>query len=145
MPGADPVAEQPGPVYRASRLSRGAAWLVIACAAGVSIYGLATVGGASTKAIAVSAIFGLMAWAALRLEVRATPEALVVCGGRTTRRFPWADVRGFEIDQRTGREVSVLLKGNARHRLPIVEVATRRVPAETVREELERYWRAHRR
>jgi len=28
--------------------------------------------------------------------------------------------------------------------LPIVEVATRRVPAEDVRSELERYWKAHR-
>jgi hypothetical protein len=111
----------------------------------VSVYGLITQGGASARAIAVSGVFGLMAWAALRLEVRATPEALVVCGGRTTRRFPWADVRGFEIDQRTGREISVLLKGNARQRLPIVEVATRRVSAETVRDELERYWKSHRR
>jgi hypothetical protein len=139
------VAEEPGPVYQASKLSRGAAWLVIGCAAGVSVYGLATSGGASTKAIAVSGFFGLLAWAALRLEVRATPEALVVCGGRTIRRFPWSEIRGFEIDQRTGREISVLLKGNARHRLPIVEVASRRVPAETVRDELERYWKSHRR
>jgi hypothetical protein len=53
-------------------------------------------------------------------------------------------VRGFEIDKRTGREISVLLKGNARHRLPIVDVATRRVPAERVRDDLERYWKAHR-
>jgi hypothetical protein len=139
------VADEPGPVYRASNLSRGAAWLVLGCAAGVSIYGLITAGGASSKAVAVSGLFGLMAWAALRLEVRATPDALIACGGRKIRRFPWADVRGFEIDQRTGREILVLLKGNARHRLPIVEVATRRVPAETVRVELDRYWRAHRR
>lgn len=139
------MGEEPGPVYQASKLSRGAAWLVIGCAAGVSVYGLITQGGASAKAIAVSGVFGLMAWAALRLEVRATPDALVVCGGRTTRRFPWADVRGFEIDQRTGREISVLLKGNGRQRLPIVEVATRRVSAETVRDELERYWKSHRR
>jgi hypothetical protein len=139
------VGEEPGPVYQASKVSRGAAWLVLGCAAGVSVYGLVTQGGASAKAIAVSGLFGLMAWAALRLEVRATPDALVVCGGRTTRRFPWADVRGFEIDQRTGRDISVLLKGNARRRLPIVEVATRRVPAETVRAELEQYWRSRRR
>ena len=138
------MADEPGPVYRASRLSRGAAWLVLACAAGISVYGLISSGAASTKAIAVSGLFGLMAWAALRLEVRATPDALIACGGRRIRRFPWADVRGFEIDPRTGREISVLLQGNARHRLPIVEVATRRVPAESVRDELERYWRAHR-
>ena len=139
------MADEPGPVYRASKLSRGAAWLVLACAAGVSVYGLITSGAASTKAIAVSGLFGLMAWAALRLEVRATPDALIACAGRRLHRFPWADVRGFEIDQRTGREISVLLKGNVRHRLPIVEVATRRVPAEKVRDELERYWKAHRR
>jgi Bacterial PH domain len=139
------VADEPAPVYRASKVSRGAAWLVLACAAGVSIEGLIGAGGASTPAIAVSGVFGLMAWAALRLEVRATPDALVVCGGRTTRRFPWADIHGFEIDRRTGRDIAVLLKGNARQRLPIVEVATRRVPAETVRDELDRYWKAHRR
>ena len=139
------MGEEPGPIYRASKLSRGAAWLVIACAAGVSVYGIVKVGGASTKAIAVCGLFGLMGWAALRLEVRATPEALVVCGGRTTRRFPWADVRGFEIDQRTGRDIVVLLKGKARQRLPIVEVATRRISPEKVRDELERYWRSHRR
>ncbi len=49
------------------------------------------------------------------------------------------------VDKRTGRDVAVLLKGNARHRLPIVEVATRRLPAEGVRDDLERYWKAHRR
>ncbi len=139
------MADEPGPVYRASKLSRGAAWLVLACAAGVSTYGLITAGGASTKAIAVSGLFALMAWAALRLEVRANPDALLSCGGRKIRRFPWADIRGFEIDPRTGRDISVLLKGNAKHRLPIVEVATRRIPPETVRAELERYWKAHRR
>jgi PH (Pleckstrin Homology) domain-containing protein len=139
------VVDEPGPVYRASKVSRGAAWLVLACAAGVSIEGLIAAGGASTQAIAVAGVFGLMAWAGLRLEVRATPDALVVCGGRTTRRFPWADIRGFEIDRRTGRDIAVLLKGDARQRLPIVEVATRRVPAETVRDELDRYWKDHRR
>lgn len=139
------MGDEPGPVYRASRVSRGAAWVVLACAAGVSIAGLVTSGGASTKALVVSALFGLLAWAALRLEVRATPQELVVCGGRTIRRFPWSDVRGFEVDRRTGRDVAVVLKGNARHRLPIVEVATRRLPADQVRDDLERYWKAHRR
>jgi hypothetical protein len=139
------VGEEPGPLYRASKLSRGAAWVVLACAAGVSVAGIITSGGASTKAVVVSGLFGLVAWAGLRLEVRATPDALVACAGRRTRRFPWSDVRGFEIDKRTGREISVLLKGNARHRLPIVDVATRRVPAERVRDDLERYWKAHRR
>ena len=139
------MGEEPGPLYRASKLSRGAAWVVLACAAGVSVAAIANGGGASTSAVVISGLFGLIAWALLRLEVRATADALVVCGGRRTRRFPWADVRGFEVNKRTGREIAVLLKGNSYHRLPIVEVATRKVPAEVVRADLERYWKAHRR
>jgi len=138
------VDREPRPVYRASKLTRGAAWLVLACSAGIAVASITTAGAGSTKPVLISAIFGLFAWAGLRLEVRATPDALVVCGGRTTRRFPWSDVRGFEVDRRTGRDISVLLKGNARHRLPIVDVATRKVPAEEVRADLERYWKAHR-
>ena len=137
--------EEPGPVYRASKWSRGAAWVVLGCAAGVSIFGILQSAGAATRAIAVSGIFGLLAWAALRLEVRATPDGLYSCGGRKLYRFPWSDIRGFEVDPRTDREIFVLLKGNARHRLPIVDVATRRIPAERVRNELDRYWKAHRR
>ena len=138
------MGEEPGPVYRASKLSRGAAWVVLACAFGVAIFGILHSAGAATKAIAVSGVFGLLAWAALRLEVRATPDSLFACAGRRVYRFPWSDVRGFEVDPRTEREIYVLVKGNIRHRLPIVDVATRRIPAEVARGELERYWRAHR-
>ena len=137
------MADEPGPVYRASKLSRGAAWVVLACTAALAVARLT--GEVTTSIVVIVAVFGLFAWAALRLEVRATPDALVVCGGRTTRRFPWSDVRGFEVDRRTGRDIAVLLKGNARQRLPIVDVATRRVPADDVRADLERYWKAHRR
>ena len=137
------MADEPGPVYRASKLSRGAAWVVLTCTAALAVARIT--GEVPTSIVVIVAVFGLFAWAALRLEVRATPDALVVCGGRTTRRFPWADVRGFEVDRRTGREIAVLLKGNARHRLPIVDVATRRAQAEDVRADLERYWKTHRR
>ena len=91
------------------------------------------------------AIFVLLSWALLRLEVRATADGLVVCGGRRTRRFPWAGVRGFEVNRKTDREIFVLVKGNARHLLPIAEVASRKVPADRVRDDLERFWKAHRR
>ncbi|HEV7535896.1 MAG TPA: hypothetical protein VGP90_09695 [Acidimicrobiia bacterium] len=138
------MGEEPGPVYRASKVSRGAAWLVLACAAAVSVSAIMASTSATTGAVVTSGLFALLAWALLRLEVRATPDALVSCGGRRIRRFPWADVRGFEVE-RSGREIAVLLKGDARHRLPIVEVAMRRVPAEVVRSDLERYWKAHRR
>lgn len=138
------MGEEPGPLYQASKVSRTAAWLVLGCAAAVSFAGIMGSGGDATPAVLVSGLFGLMAWAALRLEVRAVPDALVVCGGRTTRRIPWSEVRGFEIDTRTGREITVLLAGNARQRLPIVEVASRRTPADVVRDDLVRYWKAHR-
>jgi hypothetical protein len=136
------VPEEPGPVYRASKLSRGAAWVVLACAAVMAVAALTS--EIPRQTLFVLAVFGLFAWAALRIEVRAAPEYLAVCAGRKQYRFPWADITGFEVDQRTGREISVLLKGNARHRLPIVDVATRRLPADDVRAELERYWKAHR-
>jgi len=139
------MAEEPGPVYRASRFSRAAAWVVLACTAGTAIDAILSPGAVAGAVLVPFSIFGLLAWALLRLEVRATADALVVCGGRRMRRFPWADVRGFEVNRRTGNEVAVLLKGNAHHRLPIVDVATRKRPAEQVRAELDRYWRAHRR
>ena len=139
------MVEEPGPVYRASKFSRGAAWVVLACAAGVAVGGLVNRGGVPNTALVMAGIFAVFAWALLRLEVRATADALVVCGGRRIRRFPWADIRGFEINQRTGREIAVLLKGNTIHRLPITDVAMRKVPPEQVLADLERYWKAHRR
>jgi hypothetical protein len=132
-------------VFRASKFSRAAAWVVLACAAGISVAAITNAGGTPTSAVVMSGIFALAAWALLRLEVRAGPEELVVCGGRKTRRFAWADVRGFEINRKTDREIFVLVKGNARHLLPIASVASRRVPASQVRDDLERYWKAHRR
>jgi hypothetical protein len=139
------VADEPGPVYRASRLSRGAAWVVLACTAGMALDGILSPGQVPGVVLVSVSIFALLAWALLRLEVRATADMLVVCGGRRTRRFPWSEIRGFEVNRKTGNEVAVLLKGNAYHRLPIVDVATRKLPAEQARAELERYWRAHRR
>jgi hypothetical protein len=138
------VADNPGPVYRASRFSRGSAWVVLACTAGVAIDAIRTPGRVASAVLVVMGVFALLAWALLRLEVRATAQNLVVCGGRRMRRFPWAEIRGFEVNRRTGNEVAVLLEGAAHRRLPIVDVATRKLPAEQVRAELERYWRAHR-
>jgi hypothetical protein len=136
------MGEEPGPLYRASKLSRGAAWFVMGCTAAVAIAALTS--EMSGAPLGVLAIFALFGWAALRLEVRATPDALVVCSGRKIQRYPWSEIRGFEVDRRTEREVFLLLEGNARRRLPIVDVATRRIPAEDARADLERYWKAHR-
>ena len=133
---------EPGPLYRASKLSRGAAWFVLGCTAAVAVVALTSEMPASP--LGVLAIFALFGWAALRLEVRATPDALVICSGRKIRRYPWSEIRGFEVDRRTEREIFLLLEGKARRRLPIVDVATRRIPAEEARADLERYWKAHR-
>ena len=108
-------------------------------------YALEPRGKIFTIVLILSGVFVLASWALLRLEVRASTEELVVCGGRTTRRFPWADVRGFEINPKTDREIFVVVKGNTRHLLPIASVASRKVRADQVRGDLERYWKAHRR
>ena len=136
------MGEEPGPLYRASKVSRGAAWFVLACTAAVAVAALTSEMPAAP--LGVLAVFALFGWAALRLEVRATPDALVVCSGRKIRRFPWSEIRGFEVDRRTEREIFLLLGENTRRRLPIVDVATRRIPAEDARADLERYWKAHR-
>jgi hypothetical protein len=111
----------------------------------MAIDAIITPGQVPGAVLATVSIFGLLGWALLRLEVRATADELVVCGGRRTRRFPWGEIRGFEVNRKTGNEVAVLLKGNSYHRLPIVDVATRKLPADQARAELERYWKAHRR
>jgi hypothetical protein len=136
------MGEEPGPLYRASKVSRGAAWFVLGCTAAVAVAALTS--EMSAAPLGVLGVFALFGWAALRLEVRATPDALVVCSGRKIRRFPWSEIRGFEVDRRTEREIFLLLEGNARRRLPIVDVATRRISAEEARADLERYWKAHR-
>jgi hypothetical protein len=97
-----------------------------------------------TKAILVSGVFALLATAALRLEVRARPDHLVVCWGARAQRIPWSDVRGFEVDNRTGRDVFVVLGSNRRQRLPLVDVATRKMSAAEPCEALKQYWRTHR-
>jgi hypothetical protein len=134
-----------GPAYRASKVSRGAAWFVLASAAIISIWALVTSPGSqATPAVAATGVFSLMAIAALRLEVRAKPEYLLVCWGAKVQRIPWTEVRGFSIDERTEREIYVLLADNQRRLLPVVEVATRRTPASQVRDALQAYWRRHR-
>jgi hypothetical protein len=147
MPPADndgAVAEDPAPVYRASKVSRGAAWFVLAAATVTAAWAIFYGGPEARPALVAMGVFSLLATAALRLEVRARPEHLVVCWGVGAQRIPWSDVRGFSIDERTEREVYVLLP-DGRRLLPVVEVATRRTPASAVRDALQAYWRHHRR
>jgi len=131
-------------MYRASQLTRGAAWVVLASTSAMALWAIVTGKTTPTKAILVSGVFALLATAALRLEVRARPDHLVVCWGARVRRIPWSDVRGFEVDNRTGRDVFVVLGSNRRQRLPLVDVATHKMSAVEPCEALKQYWRAHR-
>jgi hypothetical protein len=131
-------------VYRASHVTRVAAWVVLASTAAVAIWAIGGGGAAAMKPVLVTGLFALLATAALRLGVRADPDQLVICWGGRVRRMPWSDVRGFEVDDRTDRDVFVLLTDKRRERLPVVEVAMRRTSAVEVRTALDAYWRAHR-
>lgn len=139
------MEEGPAPVYRASKVTRGAAWFVLASATVVSVAAIRDAGSAATSAVLWIGLISLLAIAALRLEVRARPEYLFVCWGGRGQRIPWSEVKGFAADERTEREVYVVLPGGRRRLLPVVEVATRRTPATAVRDALQAYWRRHRR
>ena len=58
---SETVGEEPGPVYQASKVSRAAAWLVLGCAAGVSVAGIMGSGSDATPAVLLCGLFGLMA------------------------------------------------------------------------------------
>jgi hypothetical protein len=142
------VDEHEGPVYQASRANRAAAWVVLALAVAVAVRVNVSGGGASVKTLALGAVclvVAFLAAAALRFLVRADPEHLVVCWGGPVRRIPWSQVKGFGIDERTGRDVFVVLADKRKRRLPLVEVSSRRIPANEVRDALQRYWKTHRR
>jgi hypothetical protein len=140
--------EETGPVYRATTGNRFAAWVVLAAAAGGVLWAILSAGGLSIKAVALSAGFaliGFLAFAALRFQVRAEPDHLVVCWGGPLRRIPWSQIKGFGIGGRMDRDVYIVLADKRKKRLPLVEVSNQQTSAAEVREALQRYWRAHRR
>jgi hypothetical protein len=141
------VDEHAGPVYRASRANRAAAWVVIAAAVAVGIRVNLRAPRPSLETLAVGVlclVVAFLAVAALRFQVRADPHHLVVCWGVRRRRIPWSQIKGFGIDQRTGRDVFVVLADKQKRRLPLVDVSSRRIAATEVRDALQRYWKTHR-
>ena len=139
--------EDTGPVYRATAANRFAAWVVLAAAAGAVLWAILSA-GPSPKAVALSGGFALvafLAFAALRFQVRAEPEHLVVCWGGRLRRIPWSQIKGFGIGGPKGRDVYIVLVDKRKKRLPLVEVSNQQTSATEVRDALQRYWRAHRR
>ena len=142
------MADQPGPVYRSAGPSRVAAWVVLLLSLGAALGINAAGGGPSVGTGIVGAICLVVAFLAassLRFQVRAEPSQLVVCSGGPTRRIPWSQVKGFGVDERRGRNVYVVVADDRKMLLAIPDVRTGRVTAAHVRDELQRYWKRHRR
>jgi hypothetical protein len=139
------VAEDaPGPVYRAS--NRKAAWILFFVALGVAVAinanGRPSVGRGILGAVCLLVAF--LALSSVRFKVRADPRHLVVCSGGPTRKIPWADVQGFGIDEKRGRNVYVVVPGDRKMLLPIPEVRTGKITPAEVHDQLQRYWKTHR-
>jgi len=142
------MGDDTGPVYRATTANRVAAWVVLVAAAGGVVWAFLSAGGPSFKAVALSGVFalvGFLAFGALRFQVRAEPDHLVVCWGGPLRRIPWSQIKGFGIGGRADRDVYIVMVDKQKKRLPLVEVTNQQTSATEVRDALQRYWRAHRR
>jgi hypothetical protein len=138
------VADEAGPLYRAS--NRLAAWILLFVALGAAVAinanGKPSVGTGVIGAVCVLVAF--LALSSVRFKVQATPDRLVVCSGGPTRKIRWADVKGFGIDEKRGRNVYVVVQGDRKMLLPIPDVRTGKITPAQVRDDLSRYWKAHR-
>jgi hypothetical protein len=138
------VAEETGPVYRAS--NRKAAWVLLFVALGASVAinakGRPSLGSGILGGVCLLVAF--LALSSIRFKVRAEPNRLVVCSGGPTRKIPWVEVQGFGIDENRGRNVYVVVSGDRRMLLPIPDVRTGKITPGEVRDELQRYWKLHR-
>ena len=133
-----------GPVYRTS--NRLPAWILLFVALGAAVAinakGRPSVGTGLLGALCLLVAF--LALSSIRFKVRAEPSYLVVCSGGPTRKFRWSDIKGFGVDEQRGRNVYVVVPGDKKMLLPIPDVRTGKITAVEVRDELQRYWKAHR-
>ena len=138
------MADEAGPVYRAS--NRLAAWILLFVALGAAVAinanGKPSVGTGLIGAVLVLVAF--LALSSIRFKVQATPDRLVVCSGGPTRKIAWADVKGFGVDEKRGRNVYVVVPPDRKMLLPIPDVRTGKITATQVRDDLSRYWKSHR-
>lgn len=136
--------EETGPVFRAS--NRLPAWILffvsLGAAAAINANGRPSVGKGIIGAVCLLVAF--LALSSVRFKVRAEPRHLVVCSGGPTRKIPWADVQGFGIDEKRGRNVYVVVPPERRVLLPIPDVRTGKITPTEVQEQLQRYWKTHR-
>jgi hypothetical protein len=135
--------EERGPVFRAS--NRLPAWILffgaLSAAAAINANGRPSVVKGIVAAVCLLVAF--LALSSLRFKVRAEPRHLVVCSGGPTRKIPWADVQGFGIDEKRGRNVYVVVPPERRMLLPIPDVRTGKITPAEVQEQLQRYWKTH--
>jgi hypothetical protein len=139
----DAVDEETGPVYQATKANRVVASVVLAAAAAAVVWVIAS-GGSPIKVLALSggaAIIGFLALAALRFQVRADPDYLVVCGGGRLRRIPWAQIKSFGVGGPKGNDVFIVLADKRKQRLPLVQVTSGQTSPTEARDALQRYWR----
>ena len=136
--------EEPGPVFRAS--NRLPAWILLfvalGAAAAINANGRPSVGKGIVGAVCL--LIAFLALSSIRFKVQAEPRHLVVCSGGPTRKIPWADVQGFGIDEKRGRNVYVVVPPERRMLLPIPDVRTGKITPAEVQEQLQRYWKTHR-
>jgi hypothetical protein len=141
-----PVGDERGPVYRATTTNRIIASIVLVASAAAVVW-VVTTGGSPLKVVSltvVAVVIGFLAFSALRFQVRAEPEHLVVCGGLRMRRIPWSQIKSFGVGGPRGKDVHVELSNKRRRRLPLVDVTDKQAATEA-RDALQRYWRTHRR
>ncbi len=138
------MAEEVGPVYRAS--NRPAAWVLLILSVGAALAinanGRPSVGRGVVGGVCV--LIAFLALSSIRFKVQAMPRHLVVCSGGPTRKIPWAEVQGFGVDEKRGRNVYVVVPPDRKMLLPIPDVRTGKIAPNDVRSELERYWKTHR-
>lgn len=133
-----------GPVFRASNRRAALILFLVSLGAAVAINADGRPSPVTGILGAVCLLVALLALSSLRFKVRAEPRHLVVCSGGPTRKIPWADVQGFGIDEKRGRNVYVVVPGDRKMLLPIPDVRTGKVTPAEVRDQLQRYWKAHR-
>ena len=138
------MADEAGPVYRSS--NRKAAWILLFVSLGAAVVinarGRPSVGTGIVGALCLLVAF--LALSSIRFKVQAEPRHLVVCSGGPTRKIAWADVQGFGVDEKRGRNVYVVVPPDRKMLLPIPDVRTGKITPNDVRSELERYWKTHR-
>lgn len=131
-------------MFRAS--NRRAAWVLfflsLGAAMAINANGRPSVGKGILGAVCLLVAF--LALSSLRFKVRAEPRHLVVCSGGPTRKIAWADIEGFGIDEKRGRNVYVVVPPDHKMLLPIPDVRTGKITPTEVRDQLQRYWKTHR-